>query len=260
MSKAPPAKDPPSHRVIEPTADRRADSRTKMAFPVRCRYESVLDFVETQSMNISRSGMFIMTDTPAPLDSRIDFDFSLADGFTLLKGSADVMRVVTAGPVNGMGVRFVDLDAANRSLIERIVAVNEEEGRNSTVNFDFSRPATAGSMPIVDDSSAPINQPPIFFEGRRLRLVLGPLTIHHFTQNPLLNVRSGGFFIPANEDVPLGTVFQVEIVDGDGRAIVAGSGKVVVKQELRVGIRLVDADKDGMARLRGEVGKLAPAK
>jgi uncharacterized protein (TIGR02266 family) len=258
MTKAP-EKDPPGNRVIDPSGERRAASRTKLAFPVRCRYESVLDFVETQSMNISRSGMFIITDTPAPLDSRIDFDFSLVDGFTLLKGSADVMRVVTGGPINGMGVRFVDLDAANRNLIERIVAVNEEEGRNSTVKFDFSRPATAGSMPIANEGSVPVTDP-ILFEGRRLRLVLGPLTVHHFTQNPLLNVRSGGFFIPAHEDVPLGTVFQVEIVDGDGHAIVAGSGKVVVKQDLRVGIRLGDVDKDGMAHLRAEVARLAPSK
>ena len=181
-------------------------------------------------MNISLTGMFIITDTPAPVGSLIDFDFSLADGFSLLRGGAQVMRVVTAGPVNGMGVRFTSLDDANRRLIARIVAVNLEEGRSSTLNFDFSRPATAGSTPIVDNASAsaaPVagGKSPIHFDGSSLRLVLGPLTVHHFTQNPLLNVRSGGFFIPAAEQFPLGTIFQVEIVDVHGQAIVNGKGE-----------------------------------
>ncbi|MES1171817.1 MAG: PilZ domain-containing protein [Bacteroidota bacterium] len=249
-----------------PPPERRIATRAPAAFPVRCRYESVLDFVETQSMNISQTGMFIVTDTPAPLGSCIDFAFTLADGFTLLKGSAEVVRVVTGGAINGMGVRFADLDEPNRRLISRIVAVNDEEGRNSTLNFDFSRPATESVMPVVEDP-APAPPPPgpavalpIKFDGRRVRVVLSPLTVHHFTGNALLNVRSGGFFLPADEDVPLGTVFQVDIVDVAGRPIVSGKGKVVAKQELRVGLRLADADKEGMVRLKAEVGKLTPVK
>jgi len=262
--------------------ERRSGSRARVALPVRVRYDSVIDFVETQSMNISRTGMFISTEQPAPLGSRVDFEFGLTDGFTLLTGTAEVVRVVTGGVVNGMGIRFLDLDENSRRLIDRIVSVNDEEGRNSTLNFDFSRPATAASMPVVGptgamepaatpakEAAAPLpaavvaaepERRPISFEGRNLRVVLGPLTVHIFTQNPLLNVRSGGLFMPAEEDVPLGTMFQVEIVDGAGGPILVAKGKVVAKQDLRVGMRLVDADKDAMARLRAEVGKLAPAK
>src|SRR6185295_14656384 len=123
-----------------PPSDRRAAVRSPLIHPVRCRYESVLDFVDTQSMNISRTGMFIATDSPPPIGTKIDFDFSLSDGFTLLAGSGEVVRVVTAGPINGMGVRFLDLDRSYRALIERIISVNDSEGRNSTINFDFSRP------------------------------------------------------------------------------------------------------------------------
>lgn len=270
-------------------AERRTGSRVAVILPVRVRYESVLDFVETQSMNISRTGMFIGTEEPAPLGHRIDFEFSLSDGYTLLRGTAEVVRVVKGGAANGMGIRFVDLDEANRSLIDRIVAVNDQEGRNSTLNFDFSRPSTAASMPAVNAAgklpepmaakaaprAAPAAEPPIVgpppvaaeaaprplsFEGRNLRIALGPPTVHLFTHNPLLNARTGGLFVPAEEDVPLGTLFQVEIVDPAGGPLLAAKGKVVAKQELRVGIRLVDADKDAMARLRAEVGKLAPSK
>jgi hypothetical protein len=91
-------------------------------------------------------------------------------------------------------------------------------------------------------------------------VILGPLTVSHFTQNPLLNVRSGGFFVPAEEDVPLGTIFQVEIVDVLGRPLIAGKGKVVAKQDMRVGVRLADVEKDALARLRAEVERLGSAK
>lgn len=247
-----------------PSPERRTGARANVALPLKCRYDSVLDFVQTQSMNISETGMFIVTETPPLVGSRIDFNFSLADGFTLLHGSAEVVRVVTTGPVNGMGVRFVNLDPTNQALIARIVEVNSQEGRNSTMNFDFARPATISSMPVVTDplpeAPAQAVARPIQFDGRSVRVVLGPLTAPHFTQNPLLNVRSGGFFLPAEEDVPLGTIFQVEILDGAGRMVVAGKGKVVAKQDLRIGLRLADVDRDGMGRLRVEVEKFGSGK
>jgi uncharacterized protein (TIGR02266 family) len=252
--------------------ERRAAARVQVAFPVRVRYASVIDFVQTQSMNISRTGMFITTPEPAPLGSRIDFEFALSDGFTLLRGSAEVVRAVR-GSAGGMGIRFLDLDEESRRLIDRIVDVNDQEGRNSPLAFDFSRPATVASMPAVGPTGvvapAPVATPPvpaappqrpISFEGRNLRIALGPQTVHVFTQNPLLNVRTGGVFVPADEDVPLGTIFEVEIVDWGGVKMLAAKGKVVAKQDLRVGIRLVDPDKDALARLRAEVAKLAPSK
>jgi uncharacterized protein (TIGR02266 family) len=282
------------------TGERRTGIRAKLSVPVMCRYDSVLDFVETQSMNVSETGMFMATETPAAVGSRIDFNFTLGDGFSLLRGSAEVMRVVTSGPVNGMGVRFVDLDEANRALIARIVQVNSEEGRNSTMNFDFSRRATVTSTPGVSEGAgspnapgypnapnaaaplvppaAPIARPapprapappavpppaarpaavpPIRFDGRAVRIILNAATAPYFTQNPLLNVKSGGLFIPAEEDVPLGTIFQVDIVDGAGRPLITGKGKVVAKQDLRVGLRLSEVEKDALARLRAEVDKV----
>jgi uncharacterized protein (TIGR02266 family) len=331
-----PPKPPPL-----PPSERRSAIRVDVVIPIRLRYDSVLDFVETQSMNISRTGMFIVTEAPAPLGSCIEFEFALTDGFVLLNGLAEVVRVAQGGIVEGMGVRFLDLDATNQAVIDRIVAVNTDEGRVSTLTFDFSRPATEAQIPIVTEDlleiaepaskspavsasksaspspsastsksaspstagarAAPPNPelpskspkhaplatspkreplaaspkreplappsappppapPPLQFDGLSLRLVLGRDTVHHFTSNPLVNVRSGGLMVPAEKQVPLGTVFAVSIVDEAGNLIVSGNGKVVTKQDLRVGIRLVDVPKEALARLQAEVGKLAPAK
>jgi uncharacterized protein (TIGR02266 family) len=297
---AKPSKPPPV-----PPSERRANARVDIVIPVRLRYESVLDFVETQSMNISRSGMFIVTEAPAPLGSSIEFEFSLTDGFVLLHGLAEVVRVAQGGIVEGMGVRFVDLDPANQAVIDRIVAVNSDEGRVSTLNFDFSSPASEDHIPIISEDlleladppsaagerleielppskvapptrlpattpappkapapaavAASPAPPPLQFDGLSLRLVLGPETVRHFTGNPLVNVRSGGLMVPAEKEVPLGTVFKVTIVDLAGTPIVAASGKVVTRQDLRIGIRLTDVSKETLTRLQGEVAKLAPA-
>lgn len=269
-------------------AERRAASRAGLAVPVRLRYDSVLDFVDTQSMNISRTGMFIVTDTPAPMGSTLEFEFSLSDGFVLLKGLAEVVRVASGGIVAGMGLRFLDLDDAYQRVIERIVAVNTDEGRVSTLNFDFSRPATASQMRAVTDEAlelahrpapprAPAGQPapppspvavappapatpPIQLEGTRLRIVLGRETVQHFTSNPLTNARNGGFMIPTETEVAMGTVLAVEITDGSGQALLSGKGKVLTKQDKRIGVRLFDVPKEAVARVQDAVAKLTPSK
>jgi uncharacterized protein (TIGR02266 family) len=275
-----------------PQSERRAANRAGLAVPVRVRYDSVLDFVDTQSMNISRTGMFIVTDTPAPLGSTLQFEFSLSDGFVLLKGMAEVVRVATGGIVAGMGLRFLDMDLAYQEVIERIVAVNTDEGRISTLNFDFSRPATAMQMPAVTDQALeranrpaarapapppradlpaapaagsappppPPAVPPVQLEGTRLRILLGRDTVHHFTANPLTNARNGGFMIPTDTDVPMGTVLAVEIADMAGQALLSGKGKVLTKQDKRIGVRLFDVPKESVTRLQEAVAKLAPPK
>jgi uncharacterized protein (TIGR02266 family) len=256
-----------------PPSERRAAVRAKAIIPVRVRYESVLDFVETQSMNISSTGMFIVTEAPTPMGTVIEFEFSLADGFVLLKGLAEVVRVVTGGIVEGMGVRFVDLDPENQRIINRIVAVNSDEGREPTLRFDFSRPATAQHMPVVEEllstelleeeqevETPPAPRPLLQFNGLAFRLVLAPETAHHFTSNPLANVRTGGLMVPGEKDVPLGTMFEVTIVDQADNVILAGKGKVLTKHELRLGLRLVDVPKDSLTRLQAAVAEVAKTK
>jgi uncharacterized protein (TIGR02266 family) len=294
-----------------------------MAVQVRCRFPSIIDFVETQSVNVSREGMYLRCDAPPEVGSKIDFDVSLDDGFVLLKGSGIVVRVVTTGD-KGLGMRFVDLDDNSRKLINRIVEVNLDEGKNPTLPLDFSRPlppppasfplpaatpapaapfppsptsptiampvaptppsvprstqtrAPAAAVPAPSvpratqtqrsgPTAAPAVAPapaakPIQIGDGKLRVVLSAATATFFSYNPLLNIRMGGFFIPVEEEVPLGTTYKVEIVDAQNQTLVTGKGKVVARQELRVGIRLSDVDKEALGRLQALVGKLASSK
>ncbi|HVR62361.1 MAG TPA: PilZ domain-containing protein, partial [Polyangia bacterium] len=82
----------------------------------------------------------------------------------------------------------------------------------------------------------------------------------YFTYNPLLNVRMGGMFIPAETDIALGTQFKVEILDEQGQIVVKAKGKVAAKQELRIGIRMIDLDKDALTKLQAQVAKFGTGK
>ncbi len=242
------------------------DPRAAVVVPVRYKYESFIDFVETQSINVSRSGMFVVGNESLAVGTIVDFEFLLADGFAILKGKAEIARISRSPPV-GIGVRFQKLDEASRKLIDRIVDVNTREGKRPTVPLDFAdgtRAARPGSSPSVGSAPAPIGRahakPALMFENRDLHIRVNQVTVGYFLHNPLLNIRLGGFVVPCAEDVPLGTVFNVNIHDEQGTVLFTGKGKVVAKHELRLGIRLTYNDKAAIALLQAEISKLAPSK
>ncbi len=241
------------------------DPRVAVVAQVRLRYSSILDFHESQSVNISRTGMFIASEKTGPVGSLVDFEFSLDDGLTLLKGKGEVVRV-SQTPVRGMGVRFRELDGESKKCLERIVAINESEGRVSEVPLDFAnesrsfetRPASSAKSSSHPLHGATRVQPGLSVNGHELQIRLTPLTVGYFTNNPLINIRLGGFVIPIEDDVSLGATFEVAIVDNDGISLFHGRGKVVAKHERRVGIRLSEVDKAVLTRLQAEVGRLSP--
>jgi uncharacterized protein (TIGR02266 family) len=230
------------------------DPRAAVSVPVRYRYQSFVDFIETQSMNISRSGMFIASKASVPIGTPIDFEFSLADGFPLLRGRAEVTRVSANPP--GVGVRFDELDEPSRKLIDRIVDVNTEEGKRPTVALDFAEAPRTGT----NQRGHTAISPGVEFSGRDLQVEINPGTAAYFTNNPLLNIRLGGFVVPAPEDVPLGTMFNVTVYDVQRAVLWTGRGKVVAKHEARLGIRLSEVPKDVLTRLQAEVTRAAPSK
>ena len=239
------------------------DARVPVVAQVKVRYSSILDFHDSQSLNISRTGMFLASDKPGPVGTIVEFEFALADGLSLLKGKGEVVRI-TQSPVPGMGVKFLSLDEDSRKCLESIVASNEREGRAPRVPLDFASEGRDGDGRVTSSvgrsalHGATRVQPGLSVDGNELRVRLTPLTVGYFTNNPLINIRLGGFVIPIEDEASLGAVFDVAILDNDGISLFHGKGKVVAKDGHRIGIRLSDIDKGVLARLQGEVGKLSP--
>ncbi len=113
--------------------ERRRHLRVMAGMRVRFRCQDLAAFIKGYSLNLSAGGFFVRCAEPLPRGTRLQFEFLLESGKSLLRGTGEVAW--SAGPaapgqrprVPGMGVRFVELDAASRRTLERILAERQAE-------------------------------------------------------------------------------------------------------------------------------------
>jgi len=191
--------------------------------------------VEGELINLSSSGMLLGSAQLLPVGAVVDFEFMLDEGLVALTGRAEVVRSVAEPP--RMGLRFVTLDDAARDLVQRLVEVSDAAP---------DLPTTPGFAPAA-----------VEFEHGAVRVRLTAATASFFTYNPLLHVGIGGCFLPAESDVPLGTGYQVDILDSADHVLVRCKAKVAAKQDRWIGIRFLDIERSALQALRAEVAKLS---
>lgn len=208
--------------------------------------------------------MFLPFPNPFTVGTQVDLSLTLDDGLPLLQGKGEVAWVVT-NPVRGMGIRFLDLDDSSRKCLEGIVSTNEREQRRPSVPLNFSTASNTSSDKGTewDPQNSPLRGatrvgPGLFVTGRDLHIHLSPATAGYFINNPLINIRLGGFVIPCDEAVSLGFEFDVVIESPAGERLYSGKGKVVAKHENRLGIRFIDPERAKMVKLQTAIGALAP--
>jgi c-di-GMP-binding flagellar brake protein YcgR len=99
------------HRMVE----KRQCPRAPLATHVEHRSGTSLGL----SREISAGGMFIETDQPVPVNSKLDLLFHLDDQTPVVRARAEVLYVIAK---LGMGVRFTEIAPADQSRIEAYVA------------------------------------------------------------------------------------------------------------------------------------------
>ena len=102
------------------TVDRRIETRQT----VNLDFASVDEFINEYVSNISRSGVFIKSDDPLPIGTRVTLKFTvIMDDLETIEGVGEVVRNVAGGPgiQAGMGVVFISLTGYSRQLVERIL-------------------------------------------------------------------------------------------------------------------------------------------
>lgn len=101
--------------------DRRIDIRQS----INREFASVDEFIREYVTNISRSGVFIRSEDPLPIGTRVGLSFTvILDELETIEGVGEVVRHVapgTPGVQAGMGVVFVELAQVSKELIERIL-------------------------------------------------------------------------------------------------------------------------------------------
>ena len=107
----------------------------EMALPVERRrgvrrsvnreFRSVDEFIAEYVTNLSRSGVFIKSDDPLPVGTRVILKFTvIMEDLETIEGVGEVVRTVYPEDHDGeagMGVVFIELSSVSRQLIEKIL-------------------------------------------------------------------------------------------------------------------------------------------
>lgn len=106
----------------------RKDPRAKV-LTVTVRYKSATldEFIEHHSHDVSRGGMFIKTVSPFPPGTLLKIEVRIAGDQRVMQGVGRVVWKRESGEAQdgapaGMGVKFIKIDDASRSVIDQLVA------------------------------------------------------------------------------------------------------------------------------------------
>ena len=118
---------PPSSGIDELLGKQRAAARVS----VNHEFTSLEEFIAEYVSDISRSGVFIRTQQPLPLGTRVDLRFTvIADEIETVEGTGTVVRLVSPGEgtAAGMGVAFETLSAHSELVVTRLVGARPHLG------------------------------------------------------------------------------------------------------------------------------------
>ena len=104
--------------------ERRASPRADIV--VRVNYQNVDSLFSEFARNINDGGLFVETETPQPVGTKVELEFKLPGADQPIKVVGNVVRAVSAdqGESNaaaGMGIEFENLDSDVRQQINEII-------------------------------------------------------------------------------------------------------------------------------------------
>jgi Tfp pilus assembly protein PilZ len=97
-----------------------SDKRTGERVTINKEFESFDAFIQEYVTNISRTGVFIKSQQPLPIGTRVNLRFTvIMDDIETIEGGGEVVRVESDPP--GMGVVFRELSRYSKGLIEKLL-------------------------------------------------------------------------------------------------------------------------------------------
>ena len=101
------------------------DKREAPRLTINKEFESFDAFIQEYVTNISRTGVFIKSQTPLAIGTRVNLRFTvIMDDIETIEGVGEVVRV-EKDPA-GMGVVFRELSAYSKNLIEKLLVQHAE--------------------------------------------------------------------------------------------------------------------------------------
>ena len=100
-----------------------SDKRGEERVTINKEFESFDAFIQEYITNISKTGVFVRTQSPLPIGTKVNLHFSvIMDDIETIEGVGEVVRVESnANGTVGMGVVFVELSSYSRDLLEKLL-------------------------------------------------------------------------------------------------------------------------------------------
>jgi Tfp pilus assembly protein PilZ len=97
-----------------------SDKRTGERVTINKEFDSFDAFIQEYVTNISRTGVFIKSQTPLAVGTRVNLRFTaIMDEIETIEGVGEVVRVES--DPSGMGVVFRELSTYSKGLIEKLL-------------------------------------------------------------------------------------------------------------------------------------------
>ena len=104
-----------------------SDKRAGERVTINKEFESFDAFIQEYVTNISRTGVFIKSQQPLPIGTRVNLRFTvIMDDIETIEGVGEVVRVEKDPP--GMGVVFRELSTYSKGLIEKLLVRGPDAG------------------------------------------------------------------------------------------------------------------------------------
>ena len=118
--------------MSEPTgAERRIAPRVHVSLHLHLVYSDLDELVEHYAQNISEGGIFIKTDTPLPIGSKVRLQISLVhQSLTYIDAKGEVVHAIekaSRGKEKGMGIRFIEMCEESKEFLRDFVLSRIEE-------------------------------------------------------------------------------------------------------------------------------------
>ncbi len=99
------------------------DKRREERITINKEFESFDAFIQEYITNISKTGVFVRTQSPLPIGTKVNLHFSvIMEDIETIEGVGEVVRVETnESGTMGMGVVFRELSSYSRDLLEKLL-------------------------------------------------------------------------------------------------------------------------------------------
>ena len=109
---------------VQNSKERRKDPRKPVH--IRIKYKIINQFFEDYIKNISLGGIFVATVDPLPVRTRLKVQFTLPNMKNTIRTEGIVVHSIRQSEkdkpqVSGMGIKFSDLDAETKRLVEAYI-------------------------------------------------------------------------------------------------------------------------------------------